>query len=96
MHGRAHLVINSAIIMDAGLCLGLFCVAYASHEIRWKSRLRFESISWVALLTLIGGKVCSKSETSTGNSETDWPVSTNCSPLPLRRCQNGPDVETVP
>ena len=48
MHGRAHLVINSAIIMDAGLCLGLFCVAYASHEIRWKSRLRFESISWVA------------------------------------------------
>ena len=76
MHGRAHLMINSAIIMDAGLCLGLFCVTYASHEIRWKSRLRFESISWVALLTLIGGKVCSKFETSTRNSETDWPVST--------------------
>jgi hypothetical protein len=46
-HGRAHLIISSAI-MDAGLCLGLFCVTYASHEIRWKSRLRFESISWVA------------------------------------------------
>ena len=45
-HGQAHLMINSAI-MDAGLCLGLFCVTYARHEIR-KSRLRFESISWVA------------------------------------------------
>ena len=46
-HGRAHLMISSAV-MDAGLCLGLSCVTYASHEIRWKSRLRFESISWVA------------------------------------------------